>query len=112
MPESERRKHARTSVHISVTVQWDDQSSVGGDIWNISLGGVFIEMPAPFPKEFAPVLLEFTIPDPEETISCKGIVTRHGTSPEKKPGIGVEMALNKTQSEHLAQFLKAIPDEA
>ena len=56
------------------------------DVWNVSLGGVFIEMKEPLPFG-AEVALEFVYPRDVSNLECDGyVVWSTATNPDKAPG--------------------------
>ena len=91
--ETQRRAHPRVQTRIEAKLKLPDgRTQVTGQILNISLGGVFIEMadPAGFGTELD---LEFSLPD--AVMRCKGLVVwSTKTSPQRaggRPGVGVRL---------------------
>jgi len=89
------RAHPRVETAISATVRLTDgRTYTSAEIRNISLGGVFIEMPEPlgFGSEFD---LEFKLPATAQVIRCRGLVVWNTKAqPEKgegRPGMGVRL---------------------
>jgi hypothetical protein len=105
------RAHPRVSTNIQVKV-WaaHGRELQAGEIRNISLGGVFVEMSHPQPFG-ADLDLEFRLPGPEDrTIRCKGfVVWSTKSSPEKSPGmqgVGVRLAeIGVQEMRDLAAFI-------
>ena len=85
--DSERRSNSRVEVELSVKIRLPDGRTSSSDvIRNISLGGVFIEMPEPLPFG-AELSLEFTLPVVPRSIRCKGfVVWSSKTHPDRCPG--------------------------
>ncbi len=93
--ESERRSNSRVAVELSVKLRSaDGRVASSTTIRNISLGGVFIDMPEPLPFG-AELELEFSVPAAPRQIRCKGfVVWSSKTHPERCPGmsgIGVRL---------------------
>jgi Tfp pilus assembly protein PilZ len=93
--DNERRSNSRVAVELSVKLRLPDGTTSTSDtIGNVSLGGVFIEMPQPlaFGAELG---LEFTLPVAPRMIRCRGfVVWSSKTHPERCPGqsgIGVRL---------------------
>ncbi|MBN1959866.1 MAG: PilZ domain-containing protein [Deltaproteobacteria bacterium] len=92
---SERRSNSRVNVKLSVNIRLSDGHSLSSNlIRNISLGGVFIEMPEPlaFGTE---IYLEFKLPETPRILNCSGfVVWSSKTNPERCPGkIGIGVRL-------------------
>jgi Tfp pilus assembly protein PilZ len=92
---SERRSNSRVTVDLDLKIRLPDGRILSSNpIRNISLGGVFIDMPEPlaFGAELA---LEFTLPVAPRLIRCKGfVVWSSKTHPERCPGrsgVGVRL---------------------
>ena len=93
--DSERRSNSRVPVDLSVALKLPDGTTSTSDtIGNVSLGGVFIEMPEPLAFG-AELDLEFTLPVAPRLIRCRGfVVWSSKTHPERCPGqsgIGVRL---------------------
>jgi hypothetical protein len=93
--DNERRSNSRVPVDLTVTVGLPNgTSSTSHTLGNVSLGGVFIEMPVP-PPFGAELELEFTLPVAPRVIRCRGfVVWSSRTHPERCPGqsgIGVRL---------------------
>ncbi len=108
----ERRSNSRVPVELSVKLRLRDGRTGESDtIGNISLGGVFIEMPEPLAFG-AELELEFTLPVAPRMIRCRGfVVWSSKTHPERCPGqsgIGVRlMDIGITEMRILNEFIAA-----
>lgn len=110
MEKSVKRAHPRVQARIEAKLKMPGgRTIVTGQILNISLGGLFIEMEEPlgFGKEFD---LEFKLPD--STLHCRGLVvwsTR--TQPqmaEGRSGIGVRlMKIDVSEMRQLESYISA-----
>ena len=97
----ERRKHPRTRTSVPVSIVTDETSSVRpGVAVNMSANGAFIEITGHVPGRFEHVRLEFSLPD-HGLLRCKGVIARHGFSPEGKAGLAVQLALSVAQEDLL-----------
>ncbi|HET6345619.1 MAG TPA: PilZ domain-containing protein [Myxococcota bacterium] len=111
-PGEKERAHPRVtaSIHVNVTVATGAGRSVRAEkIANISLGGVFIEMPEPlgFGTE---VSLEFKLTQERAPVRCKGFVmwSTKGKAevPEGRKGIGVRLTdLSVADMKELSEFI-------
>lgn len=91
---SEKRRAARVSTDVSVTIRWGTQQESSHHVQNISMGGLFISTHHILDLETS-VELEFQLPNGQRPIQCRGEVIWNSTShPERaggQPGIGVRL---------------------
>ncbi len=108
--ETERRSNSRVDVELSVKLRAPGGRVVSSStIRNISLGGVFIDMPDPLAFG-AELEIEFSLPAAPRQIRCKGfVVWSSKTHPERCPGlsgIGVRlMDIGITEMRILNEFV-------
>lgn len=108
--DHERRSNSRVDVELSVELRTPDgKTSTTDRITNVSLGGVFLEMPEPlaFGTE---VDLRFTLPVAPRELRCKAFVVWNSkTHPERCPGqsgIGLRlMEIGLSEMRILNQFI-------
>jgi uncharacterized protein (TIGR02266 family) len=108
--DNERRSNSRVAVELSVELRTSDgRTSTTDRILNISLGGVFLEMPEPldFGSE---VDLRFVLPVAPREVSCRALVVwNSNTHPERCPGlsgIGLRlMEIGNSEMRVLNQFI-------
>jgi uncharacterized protein (TIGR02266 family) len=107
---SERRSNSRVDVDLSVKIRLPDgRAAASSMIRNLSLGGVFIEMPEPLPFG-AELSLEFALPIAPRLIRCRGfVVWSSKTHPDRFPGksgVGVRlMDIGITEMRILNEFV-------
>jgi Tfp pilus assembly protein PilZ len=112
MGEKERT-HPRVtaSIHVNVTVAAGAGHSVRAEkIANISLGGVFIEMPDP-PGFGTEVALEFKLTQERSPIRCKGFVvwSTKGKAEvaDGRKGVGIRLTgLSVADMKGLSDFIE------
>lgn len=104
-----KREHPRVSTRIEAKLKLPDgRTHTTGQILNLSLGGIFIEMEQPlgFGSE---VDIEFALP--KTTIRCKGLVVwSTKTAPERavgRSGMGLRlMQIGVSQMRELAEYIQ------
>lgn len=113
MPKpSPMRNHPRVNTEINVSIKMPDgRIHSAGQIRNISLGGVFIEIkdPPSFGSEFD---LEFRLPQAAETFRCRGLVvwnTKSNPENSEIPGMGVRlMQIGVQDMRRLAEYIDSL----
>jgi hypothetical protein len=92
------------SLAVEVKIKRGSKTSTSSELWNTSLGGVFIGMKDPLAFG-SDVQLEFSLPSDPRTIRCEGFVisTAHGDS-QGKNGINVRLtSIGIAEMRHLAR---------
>ena len=117
MDRKERRTHPRKRAHIAANMYVaDGKIAATGQVGNISLGGVFIQMADPLPVN-THMEIKFVLPV-EPIVHCKGVViwtseiVGHRDIPSENIGIGVQLyELARADFELIAELLAEEPDE-
>ena len=110
MATRQKRAHRRVATNITATIRAPDRVAVKvGHIRNISLGGVFLEIPEPLPFG-TDIDVEFSLPSAAGVIRCKAfVVWSTKDNPEKaegKQGIGVRLTdIGVKEMRDLAEFI-------
>jgi hypothetical protein len=112
LPQRRLSQETRPVSEGKATVKARLQSGQMPDIetlWNVSLGGVFLEMRDPLPFG-AEVTLEFALDVDPRIVRCKGfVVWTTKTSPEKAPGkTGVSLRLAEIRIAEMRALAQAI----
>jgi uncharacterized protein (TIGR02266 family) len=112
MTRSKERAHPRVPANITATVRTGGKAAIkAGRIRNISLGGVFVEIPEPLPFG-TDVDIEFSLPSGAGVLRCKGfVVWSTKDDPDKadgKQGIGVRLTdIGVQEMRDLAEFIES-----
>ena len=109
MGQDSRRTHPRVATNIEATLRLPDgRTATAGQILNISLGGVFIEMEQPL-SFGAELDIEFAVPGAH--VKCKGLVVWSTKSAPHmghgREGIGVRlMNIGVREMRSLASYIQ------